>query len=133
MRLYDYAASANCYKPRLLLAQLDQPYERVPIDTFGGDTLTDEFAARNPARSTPVLETDDGRYLQESNAILWYLADGTSFPPDECRRCRRHSRRSSVHGFEQHATHHLRLGEGPNRQRDDLLGELSQEPAGPVI
>jgi glutathione S-transferase len=83
MRLYDYVASANCYKARLLLAQLDLPYERVPIDIFGGDTLTDEFAAKNPARSTPVLETDDGRYLQESNAILWYLARGTAFLPHD--------------------------------------------------
>jgi glutathione S-transferase len=83
MRLYDYAASANCYKPRLLLAQLDLSYERVPIDIFGGDTLTDEFAAINPARSTPVLETDDGTYLQESNAILWYLAEGTDFLPSD--------------------------------------------------
>jgi glutathione S-transferase len=83
MRLYDYVASANCYKPRLLLAQLDLVYERVPIDIFGGDTLTDEFAEKNPARSTPVLETDDGRYLQESNAILWYLAERTDFLPDD--------------------------------------------------
>ena len=83
MRLYDYAPSANCYKARLLLAQLDLPYERVPIDIFAGDTLTDEFAAKNPARSTPVLETDDGQYLQESNAILWYLAEGTKFLPDD--------------------------------------------------
>jgi len=83
MRLYDYTASANCYKARLLLAQLGRPYERVPIDIFAGDTLTDDFAAKNPVRSTPVLETDNGRYLQESNAILWYLADGTEFLPDD--------------------------------------------------
>ena len=83
MRLYDYVASANCYKVRLLLAHLDRAYERVPIDIFAGDTLTDEFAALNPARSTPVLETDDRRYLQESNAILWYLADGTRFLTDD--------------------------------------------------
>jgi glutathione S-transferase len=83
MRLYDYSASANCYKARLLLAQLGRPYERVPIDIFGGDTLTCEYADINPARSTPVLETDDGRYLQESNAILWYLAEGTDFLPDD--------------------------------------------------
>src|SRR5262249_33591712 len=83
MRLYDYGASANCYKARLVLAQLGLPYERVPIDIFGGDTLTDEFAAKNPARSTPVLETDDGRYLQESNAIIWYLAQGTAFLPED--------------------------------------------------
>jgi glutathione S-transferase len=83
VRLYDYVASANCYKARLLLAQLGRPYERVRIDIFGGDTLTCEFADINPARSTPVLETDDGRYLQESNAILWYLADGTGFLPED--------------------------------------------------
>jgi glutathione S-transferase len=83
MRLYDYGPSANCYKARLLLAQLARPYERVPIDIFGGDTLTDAFAEKNPARSTPVLETDDGRHVQESNAILWYLAEGTPFLPAE--------------------------------------------------
>jgi glutathione S-transferase len=83
MKLYDYAASANCYKVRLLLAQLERPYERIPIDIFGGDTLTDEYTAKNPARATPVLETDDGKLLPESNAILLYLAQGTPFlPPD---------------------------------------------------
>jgi glutathione S-transferase len=82
LRLYDYAASANCYKVRLLLAQLGRPYERVPIDIFGGDTLTDEYAAVNPARSTPVLQLDD-TYLPESDAILVYLAEGTGFMPDD--------------------------------------------------
>jgi glutathione S-transferase len=83
VRLYDYAASANCYKVRLLLAQLDVEYERVPIDIFGGDTLTDDFAAINPARSTPVLEPSPGTYLPESNAILLHLAEGTPFLPSD--------------------------------------------------
>src|SRR5918912_1068292 len=83
MRLYDYAASANCYKARLLLAQLDRPYERVAVDIFAGETLTDEFAAINPARTVPVLETDDGRFLPESAAILVYLARGTPYLPDD--------------------------------------------------
>src|SRR5256885_3913918 len=83
MRLYDYPASCNCYKVRLLLAQLGQPYERVPVDIFNGDTLTEEYGRMNPARTTPVLETSDGRYLQESNAILVYLARGTPFLPDD--------------------------------------------------
>ena len=81
MRLYDYAASANCYKVRLLLAHLGTEYERVPIDIFGGDTLTDDFAAINPARTTPVLEDPSGTFLQESNAILLHLARGTPFLP----------------------------------------------------
>ena len=82
MRLYDYDASANCYKARLLLALLEQPYERIPIDIFAGDTLTDEYRALNPVRETPVLELDSGEVIAQSNAILWYLADGTRFLPD---------------------------------------------------
>jgi glutathione S-transferase len=82
VRLYDYPASGNCYKVRLLLAQLGQPYERVQVEIFAGDTLTDEYAAMNPARTTPVLETDDGRFMPESNAILFYLAQRTPFLPE---------------------------------------------------
>jgi glutathione S-transferase len=81
VRLYDYASSANCYKPRLLLALLERDYERVPVDIFAGDTLTDAYAAVNPARETPVLELDDGTVLTQSNAILWFLAEGTAFLP----------------------------------------------------
>ena len=82
LALYDYAASCNCYKARLLLSQLGRSYERVPIDIFDGETLTDEYAALNPARTVPVLSTPEG-YLPESNAILVYLAAGTPFLPDD--------------------------------------------------
>ena len=82
MRLYDYAASANCYKARLLLALLEREYERVSVDIFAGDTLTCEFADLNPARETPVLELDDGTVLTQSNAILWFLSEGTAFLPE---------------------------------------------------
>jgi len=85
MKLYDYAASANCYKVRLLLAQLGRDYERVPVDIFAGDTLTGEFAAINPARSTPVLEHPAGVFLPESNAILLHLAKDTPLLPDDAQ------------------------------------------------
>lgn len=81
LRLYDYAASANCYKVRLLLAQLGRAYERIPVDIFAGETLGDGYAAINPAREVPVLETEDGRLLPDSSAILVYLADSTPFMP----------------------------------------------------
>ena len=81
MRLYDYAASGNCYKVRLLLALLGTPCERIPIDIFAGDTLTLEYARVNPVRETPVLELDTGETIAQSGAILWYLAEGTSFLP----------------------------------------------------
>jgi glutathione S-transferase len=81
MRLYDYDASGNCYKARLLLALLGRGYERVPVDIFAGDTLTPEFGQLNPLRETPVLELDDGSVVAQSNAILWYLAEGTRYLP----------------------------------------------------
>jgi glutathione S-transferase len=83
LKLYDYAASGNCFKPRLLLAQLGIEYERIPVDIFDGDTLTDEYERLNPFRSTPVLVLPDGTPLIESNAILWYLARGTEYLPDD--------------------------------------------------
>lgn len=83
MRLYDYAASGNCFKVRLLLGMLGVEYERVPVDIFAGDTLTCEFAMINPVRETPVLELDAGERITQSNAILWYLAEGTPWLPDD--------------------------------------------------
>lgn len=83
LRLFDYPASANCYKVRLLLHQLERPYERVEVDIFRGDTLGEEFASMNPAQRTPVLEIAPGDFLPESNAILLFLAEGTPFLPAE--------------------------------------------------
>ncbi len=82
LRLFDYVASANCYKVRLLLSQLGTPYERVPVDIFAGETLTDAYGAINPARETPVLQIDEQTYLPESGAILAYLAEGTPYLPE---------------------------------------------------
>ena len=83
MRLYDYDASGNCFKVRLLLALLGREYERVPVDIFAGETLTDGYARVNPLRETPVLETDDGEFVAQSNAILFHLAEGTGYLPDD--------------------------------------------------
>lgn len=79
LRLHDYASSGNCYKVRLLLAQLDREYERVPVDIFAGDTLTDDYGRLNPLRETPVLEEEGAEPLPESNAILVHLAEGSEY------------------------------------------------------
>ena len=81
LRLYDYLESGNGYKVRLLLAQLGLPYERVELDILKGETRTPEFLARNPNGRIPVLELEDGTCLAESNAILWYLAEGSEYLP----------------------------------------------------
>ena len=83
LRLYDYLDSGNGYKARLLLHLLGEPFELIELDIMKGETRTAEFLAKNPAGRIPVLETEDGRFLPESGAILWYLADGTLFLPDD--------------------------------------------------
>lgn len=89
MRLYDYLSSGNGYKCRLLLRQLGVPFERVELDIMKSETRTPEFLAKNPNGKIPLLELDDGRVLPESNAILFYLADGTPFlPADRFERAR---------------------------------------------
>jgi len=83
LRLYEYWNSGNCYKVRLLLAQLGEPFERVPLDIYKGDTRTEEFLAKNPNRRVPLIEFPDGRRLAESDAILWFLAEGTPWLPED--------------------------------------------------
>ncbi|MDX1513868.1 MAG: glutathione S-transferase family protein [Gammaproteobacteria bacterium] len=79
MRLYDYLSSGNSYKVRLLLTQLGRAYERIELDIDKGETRTPEFLAINPNGRVPTLVLDSGEVLCESNAILYYLADGTPY------------------------------------------------------
>ena len=75
--LYSMQRSGNCYKARLALAQLGISYDIVDLDILKGDTKTPDFLAMNPSGRVPVLEVAPGRYLSESNAILWYIAVGS--------------------------------------------------------
>jgi glutathione S-transferase len=81
LKLYDFLESGNGYKVRLLLHQLDVPFERIELDITRGQTRTPEFLARNRNGRIPVLELEDGTALAESNAIQFYLAEGTPFLP----------------------------------------------------
>ena len=81
MRLHLMSSSGNCYKCALLLAQLDLAYDHIELDIRDGSTRTPEFLALNPNGRVPLLITDDGTALPESNAILHYLADGSALLP----------------------------------------------------
>jgi glutathione S-transferase len=81
LTLYDYLSSGNGYKCRLLLHQLGIPFRRVELDILKGETRTPEFLAKNPNGRIPALELEDGTVLAESDAILFYLAEGTPFLP----------------------------------------------------
>jgi glutathione S-transferase len=83
LRLYDYFESGNAYKVRLLLTQLGIAFERVELDILKGETRSAAFLAKNPNHRIPLLEWPDGRTLAESNAILFHLAEGTPFLPED--------------------------------------------------
>jgi glutathione S-transferase len=81
MVLFDSAVSGNCYKVRLLLAHLGLPYERREVDVVDRSNRKELLGDLNPALRVPTLVFEDGRSLAESNAILWYLGDGTQYLP----------------------------------------------------
>ena len=81
--LYDYLDSGNGYKVRLLLTQLRIPFHYVEVDIMRGETRTPEFLAMNPDGRIPTVQLDDGRFLAQSDAILWYFAEGTPFLPSD--------------------------------------------------
>jgi glutathione S-transferase len=83
MLLYDSPVSGNCYKVRLLLAHLGIPYERHSLDVIDRSDRPELIGHLNPALRVPTLVFDDGRALAESNAIIWYLADGTPWIPED--------------------------------------------------
>jgi glutathione S-transferase len=83
LTLYDYLDSGNGYKIRLLCALLNEPYRWVEVDILTEATRTPQFLAKNPNGRIPTVELDDGRFLAESNAILWYLAEASPFIPEE--------------------------------------------------
>ncbi|QTT87643.1 glutathione S-transferase family protein [Pseudomonas chlororaphis] len=84
-KVYGDYRSGNCYKVKLMLNLLGQPYEWQAVDILNGDTQTEAFLAKNPNGKIPVLELEDGTCLWESNAILNFLADGSEFLPSEPR------------------------------------------------
>jgi glutathione S-transferase len=81
--LYDSPVSANCYKVRLLLAQLGIPYERRELSVVDRSNRGEVLGDLNPALRVPTLVLNDGRPLAESHAIIWYFAEGTPLLPLE--------------------------------------------------
>jgi glutathione S-transferase len=80
--LYSMQRSGNSYKVRLAFAQLGIPYRLVEVDILKGESRTPEFLAKNPNGQVPLLEVAPGRYIAESNAILWHLVSRSPLRPE---------------------------------------------------
>ncbi len=83
MLLYDNHISGNCYKVRLLFSHLGLEYERRNVDVIDRSGRRELLGGLNPALRIPTLLLDDGRVLAESDAILFYFAEGTEYLPDD--------------------------------------------------
>ena len=81
--LHEYSNSGNCYKVRLTAAHLGLPIERREYDILTGETRTPEFLATvNSNGRIPVLQIGE-RFMPESNAAIFYLADGSDLIPSD--------------------------------------------------
>jgi glutathione S-transferase len=83
MLLYNSQVSGNCYKVRLLFAHLGIEYERHELDVVDRSNRPDLLGSLNPGLRVPTLVLDDGRALGESDAILFYFAEGTEYLPED--------------------------------------------------
>ena len=81
--LHEYAASGNCYKVRLTAAIVGTHLERREYDIMKGETRTPQFLANvNSNGRIPVLQVGD-RFIPESNAACYFLADGSNLIPTD--------------------------------------------------
>ena len=80
--LYLTQGSGNSFKPALVARQLGIACKTKYIDVLSGDTRKPEYLAINPQGVVPYLMLADGTGIGESNAIAWYLAEGSPLIPD---------------------------------------------------
>ncbi len=83
MKIYGDLGSGNCLKVKYTADHLGLPYTWVAVDIMKAETRTPKFLARFPLARIPAVEFPDGRHLAESNAIIRYLARGSSLLPDD--------------------------------------------------
>ena len=80
-RLYATVGSGNCFKPFLAMNQLAIPFRVTLVDVLKGETRKPGYLAINPNGTVPYLTLANGRGIGESNAMLWYLAEGSHLIP----------------------------------------------------
>ncbi|MET0968088.1 MAG: glutathione S-transferase family protein [Tardiphaga sp.] len=83
MKIYGDLNSGNCLKVKWVCDTLSLPYTWVAVDTMNGGSRTPEFLRLNAAGQVPTVVLDDGRALAQSNAIIRYLARGSTLIPSD--------------------------------------------------
>jgi glutathione S-transferase len=81
--LYDNPVSGNCYKVRLILSLLGIDFERRELSVVDHSNRAKALGGLSPSLNVPTVVLEDGRPLAESNAILWYFANGSPYLPED--------------------------------------------------
>ncbi len=81
--LYDNPVSGNCHKVRLIFGLLGIEFERRELSVVDHSGRAAVLGGLSPSLNVPTVVLEDGRPLAESNAILWYFADGTPYLSDD--------------------------------------------------
>ena len=129
MQIYGDVKSGNCYNLKLLCALLSIEHDWIAIDILRGETRSEHFLSLNPNGQIPVCLTDEGAVLTQSNAILYYLAQGSRYWPDDRLT---QTRVLEWQFFEQYShepgiavARFIKLYEGmPENRRDEYLDRL---------
>ena len=89
MKIYGDSISGNCLKAKWVADYLGLAYDWVEVNIMAGESRTPTYLAMNPAGQVPVLVSDDGRPVAQSNAIILHLAEGSDLiPQDAYQRAR---------------------------------------------
>jgi len=81
--LFDNPVSGNCHKVRLILGLRGIEFERRQMSVVDYSERIEVLGGLSPTLNLPTVVLEDGRPLAESNAILWYFADGSEYVPDD--------------------------------------------------
>ena len=75
MKLYDYKLAPNPRRVRMFMVEKDISIDTVQVDLMKAEQFSDAFKKINPLCEVPVLQLDNGRCINQVNAICRYLEE----------------------------------------------------------
>ncbi len=75
MKLFGYWRSGATYRVRIALQLKGLEFDYAPVNLVKGEQQSPTYLQRNPQGLVPALETEEGRILTQSTAIIEYLEE----------------------------------------------------------
>jgi glutathione S-transferase len=81
LQIYGDRISGNCLKVLYTAQLLGREFVWRDVDVLKRESRNEEFLRLSPAGQVPIVVTEDGRVLAQSNAIIGWLAEGSALIP----------------------------------------------------